>query len=103
MLLRKKAQSTAEYAITIGLVVAVAAGVLSTSLKGGIRKKHEQAMNVLLAAGNDVTGFGDAAAQTAQNYTQEYRKTTILDNDNYVDRSILEKGGSKKTMRNGSP
>ena len=57
MFLTKKAQSTAEYAIIIGLVVAVAAGVLSVAVKGGIRHQNKRAMNVLLDAGSNVSSF----------------------------------------------
>ena len=43
MLLKVKGQSTAEYAILIALVAAVAAGFLSVSLKVAIRNKNQQA------------------------------------------------------------
>ncbi len=48
-LLGRKGQSTAEYAILIGLVAAIAAGFLSVSLKGAVRSKNEQATNYLLS------------------------------------------------------
>ena len=61
-MLTRKAQSTAEYAITIGIVVAVVAGVMSVALKGGMRKKATQATDLLKNSGtatvSDTSGIG---------------------------------------------
>ena len=97
MFLRKKAQSTAEYAITIALVVAVTAGVLQVALKGAIRQKNKQALNYLLSAGN-VTEFTNAANQGVKLFTQELRQTTI-NKDNFKDETILHKGGSEQRVQ----
>jgi len=94
MFLRKKAQSTAEYAITLGLVVALAAGVLQIALKGGIRQKHRQALNVLIEAGN-AEGLPTTDA-TAYTFTQENRETKVLGGAAYDDTSVMKKGGLEK-------
>jgi len=100
MLLRKKGQSTAEYAIIIGLVVAVAAGVLQVALKGGIRQKNKQAMDYMLSAGQNVGEFTapTAGALDAETYSQDYRQTTVL-KDQYKDEAVLEKGGAEQRLQ----
>lgn len=98
MFLKKKAQSTAEYAIIIGLVIAVAAGVLQVALKSGIRQKNKQAMNYLLNAGLDTDEYASAPDNTAGTYSQDYRQTTI-DRAAYVDEALLEKGGAEKKLQ----
>lgn len=101
MLLKVKGQSTAEYAILIALVAAVAAGFLSVSLKGAIRNKNQQASDYLMKAGVDdrttnlLIGYG--ADNVVPLYTQEVSKTTLRGNaDEYKNVSVLEKGGSEK-------
>ena len=94
MFLKKKAQSTAEYAIIIGLVIAVAAGVLQVALKSGIRQKNKQAMEYLLTAGDDA-GLPTTSDATASTFSQDYRETKVL-KDAYVDEAVLEKGGAEK-------
>ncbi len=101
MFLRKKGQSTAEYAITLGLVVAVAAGVLQIALKGGIRQKNKQALNYLITSGDTVGEFAGVADQSEQLVTQESRETTVLANG-YVDESIMEQGGASKEIQKQS-
>ena len=97
MFLRKKGQSTAEYAIVIGLVIAVAAGILQVALKGGIRQKNKKAVDFLIGAGNNVTAFNNAASTDIQLYTQEVRNTNVLGGDtNYVDESVMLKGGGEE-------
>lgn len=95
MFLRKKAQSTAEYAITIGLVVAVAAGILQVALKGGMRQKNKQALNYFLEAGHDVDEFAGADDQDIELYTEEFNKNKVKSGD-YVDETVLEQGGAEK-------
>jgi hypothetical protein len=90
MFLHKKGQSTAEYAIVIGLVIAVTAGILQATLKGGITQKHKQGMNYMLTAGNDE--LGSASEATTPLYTQEFRKT-VVDSGDYEDVSVMKKGG----------
>jgi hypothetical protein len=96
MFLKKKGQSTAEYAIVIGLVVAVAAGILQIALKGGIRQKNTQAMNYMLGAGNDQLNATDVQAAM---FSQDYRQTQVLGGDAYVDESVMQKGGSEKKIQ----
>jgi len=96
MLLRKKGQSTAEYAILLGVVVAVAAGILQVALKGGMRQKNKQALDYMVTAGD--TDIPTAANAKADLYSQEYRQTTVKKAD-YVDKSVLEKGGAEKKQQ----
>lgn len=102
MFLSRKAQSTAEYAITLGLVVAVAAGFLSVALKGGIRDKSTQAVNFLSSSGSSQAIGEDGktldqyltSGSDQSLYTQDLRKTTV-DKGTFVDKSILHKGGKE--------
>lgn len=98
MFSRKKGQSTAEYAILLGLVIAVAAGVMQVALKGGVRQKHKQALNYLLDAGSDVADFNDVIDQDVSLYSQDFRKTTVA-SDDFVDETVLNKGGEEKKMQ----
>jgi type II secretory pathway component PulC len=98
MFLGKKAQSTAEYALVLGLVIAVVAGGLQVALKGGIRQKNKQALNYLLDAGSDQLTTGDQAEAL---FSQESRKTTVLANA-FVDEAIMEKGGKEKKYQKQS-
>lgn len=94
MFIHKKGQSLSEYAITLGLVVAVVAGILSTTVKGGMRHKQQQAMKYLIDAGNDdLPSYDDAFATDIPLYSEEYRKTDVLGGSNFVDESVLKKGG----------
>jgi len=99
MLLKLKGQSTAEYAILIALVAAVAAGFLSVGLKGAIRGKNQQASDYLMQSGNE-TGFNlndYGSSNEVPLYTQEVTKTQVLGGDaNYKNVTVLEKGGSEK-------
>ncbi len=97
MFLRKKAQSTAEYAIIIALVIAVAAGVLQVALKNAVRQKHQQAVTYMLNAGNATLAPAITAGGTgvgAQYLSQEFRQTTV-EKDSYVDTTTLNKGGGE--------
>jgi len=102
MFLKLKGQSTAEYAILIALVAAVAAGFLSVGLKGAIRGKNQQASDYLMQAGvsdgdsgNLLAGYGDT--NDVPLYTQEVTKTQVLGGDeHYKNVTVLEKGGSEK-------
>lgn len=102
MLLKVKGQSTAEYAILIALVAAVAAGFLSVSLKGAIRNKNQQASSYLMSAGVETRSGTDLLAGFASDanvvplYTQEVTKTTLKGGDDYKNVSVLEKGGSER-------
>lgn len=96
MFIRKKAQSTAEYAIMLALVAALAAGVLQVSLKGGIRQKQKQALNYLLDAGSaNLT----TPAQNVSLFSQEYRETTVKGGTDFVDSSVMKKGGLEKRLQ----
>jgi Flp pilus assembly pilin Flp len=97
MFLRKKAQSTAEYAILIALIAALAAGILQVALKGGIRKKHSEAVNYLLSQG-DLSGEIGAADTSTSLYTQEYRSTTV-DSGSFTDTRVMKKGGAEKRLQ----
>lgn len=101
MLLSKKCQSTAEYAITIGLVIAVVTGVLQVAVKKGITQKQNQALGALNRAGvslapdgitvpPDVLQDEDVNANIGQ-YTQSWRKTDIRASE---DSSLMNKGGA---------
>jgi len=92
MIFNKRAQSTAEYAILLGLVVAVAAGVLQVALKGGMRQKHSQAMRLLMDAGKDNL---TTTADNATLFSEEFRQTTVKAAD-YADKAVLQKGGAEK-------
>lgn len=98
MFLRKKAQSTAEYAIVIGLVVALAAGVLQVALKGGMRKKNKQAVNYLLSAGEDDLLSADGDIDI---YSQDRRETNRL-SAGYRDTTVLKKGGAQESIQRQS-
>jgi len=98
MLLGKKAQSTAEYAILIGVVIAVAAGVLQVALKGGVRQKNKQALNYLLSAGNTETAFNATTDTGVALYSQEFSKTTV-DAADYKDATLLKKGGAVESIQ----
>ena len=95
MFLNKRGQSTAEYAIVIGLVIAVAAGALQVALKGGIRQKNKQALDLLLDAGNTDPNFNSAGNADVSVFSQDYRSTNVL-GDAYVDETVLFKGGAEK-------
>ena len=101
MLLKLKGQSTAEYAILIALVAAVAAGFLSVSLKGAIRNKNQQASDYLMKAGVDSRSGTDLLAGYGEDnvvplYTQEVTKTKVSGGDAYKNVTVLEKGGAEK-------
>ena len=101
MLTKIKGQSTAEYAILIALVAAIAGGFLSVSLKGAVRNKNQQASDYLMKAGVDsrtgtdlLSGYG--GDNVVPLYTQEVSKTKLKGGDDYKSVSVLEKGGSEK-------
>jgi Flp pilus assembly pilin Flp len=101
MFLKLKGQSTAEYAILIALVAAVAAGFLSVGLKGAIRGKNQQASDYLMRAGTDAsTGTDLLSGYGSDNrvplYTQEVTKTQVKGGADYKNVTVLEKGGSEK-------
>lgn len=93
MFWNKKAQSTAEYAIVIGLVVAVAAGIMQVALKGGMREKQNQALNYLRNQGSGTLSGTDFQEDL---YNQEYRKTTVSGGTNFADATTMMKGGLEK-------
>ncbi len=96
MFLRKRAQSTAEYAIVLALVAALAAGILQVALKGGIRQKQTKAVDYLLGAGKDEPAFQNATAQNVSLFSQEYRETTVSGGEDFIDESVMQKGGLEK-------
>ena len=96
MFLKRQGQSTAEYAIVIGLVVAVAAGVLQIALKNGIQAKNAQGMKIMTDAGNtELTAAGATmgANPSTALYSQDLRKTTV-DHATYVDKTVTKQGGA---------
>jgi len=125
MLVRlRKAQSTAEYAITLGLIIAVVTGVLGAALKAGMRKKGAQTVDLLghaavgariedgagaSALSSDFSGDAiDALApggvsrlrDTASNisiYNQQYRNTQITGSDST---SVMHRGGGEEKIQN---
>jgi hypothetical protein len=100
MFLRKKGQSTAEYAIIFALVIAVAAGVLQVALKGGIRQKNKQAIDYMLNADNGkiVSQTPDAEAGVSL-FSEDWRKTSIAAGDKYKDERVMQKGGREKKVQ----
>ncbi len=96
-LFNKKGQSTAEYAILIGLVAAVAAGFLSVSLKGAMRSKNEQANNYLLQAGDEhgLNTYTSGGANIPL-YTQEVSQTVLKGGEAYKNVNVLKRGGSEE-------
>jgi hypothetical protein len=94
MFLRRKGQSTAEYAIIFALVIAVAAGVLQVALKGGIRKKNAQALDYMLNADNGKIDEANPnlGGTGVSLFSEDWRKTTIA-KDSYVDKKVMKKGG----------
>jgi len=101
MIFGKRAQSTAEYAILIGLVVAVAAGILQVALKSGIRQKNKQAVDFLVASGNSdmEKAIATAGNATAKQYTEEVRHTQLFGDKDYKDIAVMEKGGAEKRQQ----
>jgi len=93
-MLKTKGQSTAEYAIVIGLVIAVAAGILQVALKHGIASKNSQAVDWMLTSGDNALGTTVDDSSVAL-YTQDLRKTTV-DADSYEDTSVMSKGGKEE-------
>jgi hypothetical protein len=93
MFLNERGQSTAEYAIVIGLVIAVAAGILQISLKGGMTQKGKQGVDYMLKAGNTELGTQPVDVKTPL-YTQDFRKT-VVDSADYQDTSVMAQGGSE--------
>ena len=87
MLLRKKGQSTAEYAAILGIVLAVIVGVVGAALKGGIRQKNTEAMNYLLNQKID-----NSPSSSMPLYTQEYRQTTV---NTAQDHTTMQAGGAE--------
>jgi hypothetical protein len=112
MLSGKRAQSTAEYAITVGVVIAVVAGVMSVALKGGLRNKVTQGVNLLQGAGTvapDATdpdiakSLGVLSNQSVDGslriYEGEARHTVVGLQEN---EQILKKGGAMTSSSNSS-
>jgi hypothetical protein len=101
MRLSKKAQSTAEYAIVLGLIIAVVAGVMQVALKKGMMAKQSQAMSVLGDAGTTSSmtdSLGNAVQlDTADSklgiYSQDWRQTEVSES---TDKSTLFKGGKEE-------
>jgi hypothetical protein len=92
-MLKTKGQSTAEYAIVIGLVIAVAAGIMQVALKRGMATKNQQAVDWMLTSGNTVLGSADDTSMAL--YTQDLRKTTVSADD-YKDTTVMSKGGKEE-------
>ena len=119
MLSGKRAQSTAEYAITIGIVVAVVAGVMSVALKGGMRQKATQATDLLKSSGTvavtnmdtsidanmqaqmGITAGSGLLSKASENnltvYEGDARHTTVQTQES---ESILKKGGALSSSSN---
>ena len=100
MMFNKKGQSVSEYAIILGLVIAVAAGVTQILLKGAIREKQTKAIVLIDKAGGGA-GTNDFVNATALNlsstkiYDQELRQT-VINSSAFVDSKILHKGGAEE-------
>jgi hypothetical protein len=94
MFLRKKAQSMAEYAVILGLVVAVAAGILSSFVRTGMRMKGAQALRYLLDAGSNTTGGGIGNASSGMMSADESWSQSQL--SDVTSTSNLQRGGSQE-------
>jgi len=94
--MKSKGQSTAEYAILIGLVVAVAAA-LGGVLRAGIAGQHGQALNVLYNAGNG-TELTSTPVQSGVTFEQQARVSEV-DKDSYKNVEIMKKGGAIERLQ----
>jgi len=93
MLLRRKGQSTAEYAIIIGVVVGavMAAG---TFLRGGIEGKVRDMTNQYMAQGSNATmNFATPIMQSSMTTTSAQASNTAM-TDGVTKTSITRGGGT---------
>ena len=90
---RRRGQATAEYAILVGVVIALAAGVLGLILKGEMSYKQRQGANILHTAGQSSLGSASGLVY----YTQEARNTTV-DAKTYRDVAVMRKGGYEEKL-----
>ena len=98
MMFNRKGQSVSEYAIILGLVIAVAAGVTQILLKGAIREKQAKAIVLINNAGGTLNDFANATAlnlTSTKIYDQELRQT-VINSSTFVDSKILHKGGAEE-------
>lgn len=98
MMFNRKGQSVSEYAIILGLVIAVAAGVTQILLKGALRDKQSKAVSLINNAGMDSLEFKNATALKAANttiYNQEVRQT-VINATSFTDTKVLHKGGAEE-------
>jgi len=98
MILNRRAQSTAEYAVLIGLVAAVTAGVLSVALKGAIRQKNKQAMGFLLEAGNTEGGLS-GSGKNAKTFTEQYSTDTVSGGADFTSQKVMKRGGAEESLQ----
>lgn len=94
--MRKRGQSTAEYAILISLIIAVAAA-LGGVLRAGLAGKHGQALNILYGAGNG-TELTTAPKYSGVTFEEQIRASEVL-KDNYTDVEVMKKGGAVERKR----
>lgn len=101
MLKNIRAQSTAEYAILIGVVVAAAAGFLAVSMKNAIGTKHDSAVDYFLRAGTAtleeaVEGEGVSVDIIASQ--EEVRHTTQYQ-EGFADTRVRHQGGAEQALQ----
>lgn len=99
-----KGQSTAEYGVLFGVIIAIAAGALTVSLKNAIQSKHDKSLEFMLGAGTTTLedalegGEGHEAALAIFATGEEVRQTTT-DNTTYRDERVRHKGGAEQAIQ----
>lgn len=92
---KRKGQSVSEYAIVLGLIIAIAAGVSQILLKGALRDKQQRAVSYLNNAGSAIL----PATSTPVLYNQEIRQTKIKSGDTFLDQTVMKKGGGEEKIQ----
>ena len=98
MLLRKKkAQSTAEYAIVFGLIIAAAVG-MQTYIKRSLNAKMKDAADLLTSVDGDVAGVGtlNDTFQYEPYYSSSFSQVDT--NRDVSERQVTAGGSTTSTM-----
>lgn len=97
LLRSKKAQATVEYGVLFGVIVALAAGVLTISLKNAMQSKQEKGIELLLSAGTTELNaeIAKGAVQDLIATTEEVRDTTSVGGSFKDDRVRLKSGAEQ--------
>jgi len=89
--MRKRAQSTAEYAILVGLIIG-ALIAMQTYVKRGLQAKMKDATDALTEVSGDVTGEGVQLGQTWQ-YEPYYLSSSSQQQGTSTKTEDVSKGG----------